>query len=314
MRTYPAYRDSGVEWLGQVPEAWEVMRAGYRYEVQLGRMLNEERANGECQRPYLRVADVQWGSINTQDLPMMHFPPEAQGRYRLEKGDLLVNEGGSYVGRSAIWRGELAECYYQKALHRLRPRNPLCDSSEFFLYVMEMATRLNVFIAGGNQTTIDHLTAEQLRAHRFAFPPLPEQRAIAAFLERETAKIDELVGEQRRLIALLAEKRQAVINHAVTRGLNPDAKLKPSGIDWLGDAPDGWEVVPLKYLVSFNSGGTPSTDRPDYWEGDLPWASAKDLKREFLDDTLLHITQTAVAEGAATLEPEGSVLVCWSGE
>ena len=175
-------KPSGVEWLGEVPAHWEVAPVSYRYEVQLGRMLNEERSIGENLRPYLRVFDVQWERINIDDLPVMDFPPEARQRYRLEPGDLLVNEGGSYVGRSAIWRGELEECYYQKALHRLRSRDQHRDAAEFLLFVMEAATTLGVFVAGGNQTTIDHLTAEQLRRQRFPFPPYAEQVAIAAYI------------------------------------------------------------------------------------------------------------------------------------
>ena len=128
----------------------------------------------------------------------------------------MVNEGGSYVGRSAIWRGELDECYYQKALHRLRPRSAERDTADFFLFVMEFATRLGVFVASGNQTTIDHLTAEQLRRHRFPFPPIEEQWAIADFLERETAKLQELTEAAETAITLLQERRSALISAATT--------------------------------------------------------------------------------------------------
>jgi type I restriction enzyme S subunit len=209
-------KDSGVEWLGQVPEHWSVVPTGHRYEVQLGRMLNEGRARGEDLRCYLRVADVQWGRINTEDLPLMNFPPEVRKRYRLRPGDLLINEGGSYVGRSAIWRGELSECYYQKALHRLRPRNDRADITDFFYFVMEQATQIGVFIAGGNQTTIDHLTAEQLRRNRFAFPPREEQVAIAEFLTEQTAKIENLIFEVEAAIGHLLERRSTLISAAVT--------------------------------------------------------------------------------------------------
>ena len=209
-------KDTGIEWLGQVPEHWEVVPCGYRYEVQLGQMLNEERAQGEHLRPYLRVFDVQWGRINIDDLPTMNFPPSAQQRYRLAAGDLLVNEGGSYVGRSAIWRGQVEECYYQKALHRVRPRNRHRDTSEYLLWVMELATKLGVFVAGGNQTTIDHLTAEQLRSRRFPFPSPPEQTAIAEFLVRETIKLEQLERNAELSIGLLLERRSALISAAVT--------------------------------------------------------------------------------------------------
>ncbi len=209
-------KDSGVEWLGEVPAHWSVAPTSYRYEIQLGRMLNEQRAQGEHLKPYLRVFDVQWNSINTLDLPLMDFPPEAQRSYRLKSGDLLVNEGGSYVGRSAIWRGELDECYYQKALHRLRARDVKTDTAEFFLYVMEMATQRGVFVAGGNQTTIDHLTAEQLRQYRFTFPPLKEQLQIAEYISKEVAKISNTTSEAEVLINFLKERRSALISAAVT--------------------------------------------------------------------------------------------------
>lgn len=216
LNPFARLKPSGVDWLGDIPEGWEVVPTGYRYEVQLGRMLNEQRASGENMRPYLRVLDVQWGQINTDDLPMMDFPPDAQDRYRLMTGDLLVNEGGSYVGRSAIWRGDVDECYYQKALHRLRPRDPARDTAEFFYFVMEMATRRSVFVAGGNQTTIDHLTAEQLRAHRFAFPPFVEQIAIAEHLSDVLPEIDALTEAATSAITLLQERRAALISAAVT--------------------------------------------------------------------------------------------------
>jgi type I restriction enzyme, S subunit len=156
----------------------------------------------------------------------MDFPPEAQSRYRLQPGDLMVNEGGSYVGRSAIWRGEIEECYYQKALHRLRSLDRSSDTAEFLLYVMEMATKLEVFVAGGNQTTIDHLTAEQLREYRFVFPPHDEQLEIARELAGQLTDLDALLREAEAGITLLQERRSALISAAVTgkidvRGLVP---------------------------------------------------------------------------------------------
>jgi type I restriction enzyme, S subunit len=111
-------KNSRIDWLGEVPAHWTVAPVNSRYEVQLGQMLNDERSRGDHLRPYLRVYDVQWNAINVENLPVMNFPRDARERYRLRPGDLIVNEGGSYVGRSAIWRGELTECYYQKALHR----------------------------------------------------------------------------------------------------------------------------------------------------------------------------------------------------
>lgn len=209
-------KDSGLDWLGDVPSHWSVEKVGRRYDVQLGRMLNQDRSQGDHLRPYLRVLDVQWDSINVSDLPLMDFPPIAQVRYRLRPGDLLVNEGGSYVGRSAIWRGELDECYYQKALHRLRPLHSEKDTAEFLLFVMEMATQRGVFVAEGNQTTIDHLTAEQFRATTLAFPPLSEQIDIAAKLRSQLNDFRQLKATADTAISLLLERRATLISAAVT--------------------------------------------------------------------------------------------------
>jgi type I restriction enzyme S subunit len=250
---YAKYKDSGVEWLGQVPENWVVAPVNSRYSVQLGKMLDSARITGDHLRPYLRVFDVQWGSISTDELPLMDFDDESRAKFRLVPGDLLINEGGSYPGRSAIWDGQIEECYYQKALHRLRPRRPEADSSRFFYYVMHWASNFGVFVAGGNESTIEHLPAERLRRYRFAFPPIDEQFSIAYFLEREITKLNRLIDEQRRLIELLKEKRQAVISHAVTKGLNPHAPMKPSGIDWLGKVPAHWEVKTVRHACQIDN-------------------------------------------------------------
>ena len=211
-----AMKDSGVEWLGEIPASWVVAPIGFRYDVQLGKMLDSSKITGLHLRPYLRVFDVQWGAINTTDLPEMDFDAESRVKFRLEVGDLLVNEGGSYPGRSALWQGGINECYYQKALHRLRALRPREDSSQFLYFLMYWAANQGVFVAGGNETTIEHLPAEKLRRYRFAFPPHDEQRAIVARLERETARIDALIARVGDAIACLHELRTALVTAAVT--------------------------------------------------------------------------------------------------
>jgi type I restriction enzyme S subunit len=209
-------KPSGIEWLGDVPEHWEVAPVSSRYSVQLGKMLDSDKITGEHLRPYLRVFDVQWGEINTDELPLMDFDEDARTKFRLLPGDLLVNEGGSYPGRSAIWSGKIDECYYQKALHRLRQIGKERDTTRFLYYVMSWAANQGVFVAGGNETTIEHLPAEKLRRYRFTFPPMKEQLAIADFLDSELTKLDALTAETQKAINLLQERRTALISAAVT--------------------------------------------------------------------------------------------------
>jgi type I restriction enzyme S subunit len=205
-KPYPAYKDSGIEWLGKIPAHWTVAPLYGRYDTALRKMLDASRISGEHLRPYLRNVDVQWDRINLRDLPEMDFHTADRLRYRLRSGDLLVCEGGE-VGRTAVWTGALQECYYQKALHRLRPYTD-SDIPRFFYYVMYASSEAGRFTAGTNPNTIDHLTAVQLSRYRFAFPPSNEQANIADFLDRETTKIDAMVAKKERLIELLREKRR----------------------------------------------------------------------------------------------------------
>jgi type I restriction enzyme S subunit len=146
-----------------------------------------------------------------------------------------------------------AECFYQKAIHRVRPRLGQ-ESPRFFSYLMYSLAKRGVFAAGGNPNTIDHLTGVQLRHYRLPFAPPVEQRAIAAVLDRETARIDALVAKKERLIDLLQEKRTALITRAVTKGLDPTVPMKDSGVEWLGEIPAHWEVKPLRWAISVRSG------------------------------------------------------------
>ncbi len=207
-------KDSGIEWLGEMPAHWDVAPVYARYEVALGKMLDAKRATGGSPGRYLRNIDVQWDAVNIDDLPEMDFPPPERDRYRLRPGDLLVCEGGE-VGRTAKWAGALEECFYQKALHRVRPRFE-SETPRFFYFLMYALAKRGVLNAGGNPNTIDHLTAIQLRHYRVPFPPRLEQSAICDHLDRETAKIDALAAKVRAAINHLKEYRTALISAAVT--------------------------------------------------------------------------------------------------
>lgn len=269
-RPYPEYKDTGIAWLAEIPVHWEIAPLYARYDVALGKMLDAKRITGRSLGRYLRNIDVQWDAVNVQGLPEMDFAGSERERYLLRAGDLLVCEGGE-SGRTAIWRGELDECFYQKAIHRVRPRSA-SDLPRFFYFLMYALAKRGVFSAASNPTTIDHLTAVQLRHYRMSFPTTGEQRAIAGFLDRETARIDALVARKECLIGLLQEKRAALITRAVTRGLDPNVPMKDSGVEWLGEIPAHWEVKPLKWAVKFQRGhDLPSEERG---EGDVPVVSS----------------------------------------
>ncbi|MBI4537383.1 MAG: restriction endonuclease subunit S [candidate division NC10 bacterium] len=211
-------KPSGVGWLGEVPEHWDVAALRHRYSQCLGKMLDSKRITGSHALPYLRNTDVQWDRINVDDLPAMDIPPAEYGRYTVQRGDLLVCEGGE-VGRCALWSGELAVCGFQKALHRLRPRNVGQDVPRFMYYVLRAAAKGNAF-NDGHLSTIAHLTGDKLRAHRFPFPPMAEQHLLVSFLDAALKQIDQAAFTALREIALLREYRTRLIADVVTGKLD----------------------------------------------------------------------------------------------
>jgi type I restriction enzyme S subunit len=241
LKPYTAMKDSGVPWLGGVPKHWAIVALRHRYTQCLGKMLDSKRIRGEHSVSYLRNVDVQWDQINTVDLPVMDIAPAEYGRYLVQPGDLLVCEGGE-VGRAAVWKGSLALCGYQKALHRLRPISPELDNPRFLMFVMMAASAAGAFY-DGHESTIAHLTGDKLRMHRFPFPDRIEQATIVRIIDHADRLIRRYIAARRKLIKSFEQQKQAVIQQAASRGLDPNVRLKPSGIGWLGDVPEHWEVV-----------------------------------------------------------------------
>ena len=259
---YPKYKPSGVEWLGDVPTHWALKAVRQGFGIQLGKMLQPySRSPQDSEVPYFKAQHVQWETVSTEDLPSMWSSPSEEAQYEISTGDLLVCEGGE-VGRAGIVQNPPPKAIIQNALHRVRPVG--ANDTRFLMYVLEHASSQSYIDILCNRSTIAHFTAEKFGNLKIPFPSPLEQCAIAAFLDRETKKIDTLVAKKRTLIERLKEERTALITHTVTRGLPPEAaraaglepypKLKSSGVEWLGEVPEHWEVISLKWLATTSSG------------------------------------------------------------
>jgi type I restriction enzyme S subunit len=245
-KPYPTYKDSGVEWLEEIPTHWKIAPLKREFEVQLGKMLqNEPSTSGDTLEPYLRAANITWQGVDLSDIKEMWFSPGEKQKYTLKIGDLLVSEGGD-VGRSALWRGELPYCYIQNAINRARSNG--LSTTLFLFYWMYTLKEHGYIDMLCNKATISHFTAEKVQEVPVMFPPPSEQHAIASFLDREITHIDILIAKKERLIELLTEKRSALISHVVTKGLNPTVPMKDSGVEWIGEIPAHWEVKRLKHI------------------------------------------------------------------
>ena len=316
-KPYPKYKASGVEWLGDVPETWTVSRLKWSIKQSKGGVWGNEPAGDENDLICIRVADFNRDQlkVDTSNLTIRQISISEQNGRRLEIGDLLLEKSGGGENQPVgcvIQNDQSFPAVCSNFITRLTPSET--GFSNYFKFVHTSLYSLRLTTRSINQTSgIQNLDTDRYLSELVGYPSAEEQSAIATFLDRETAKIDSMIAKQEKLIDLLKEKRQAVISHAVTKGLDPTAPMKPSGVEWLGDVPEHWELAPIKHLALMASGGTPSKDRPEFWNGPHPWASAKDLKVEVLHDTEDHITDEAIEEGGSTLVPSDSVLIVVRG-
>lgn len=264
-KAYPEYKDSGVEWLGEIPTHWICTQVKYGYDITLGKMLQKNKSSSKDElKPYLKAQNIQPTGIDLSVVDNMWFSPDEKSKLLLKNNDVLISEGGD-VGRSALWQGQLDECYIQNAINRARAIN---GNSPYFLnYWMIYLKSADFINTLCNKATIAHYTAEKVETSPLLLPDSDEQLHISLFLAHETAKIDKLIEKQQQLIELLKEKRQTVISHAVTKGLNPDVPMKDSGVEWLGEVPEHWKLIKFSHCVSIRSGQVDPRKFPycDYW-------------------------------------------------
>lgn len=309
---YPAYKDSGVEWLGVVPDHWAVTLLKRGYEVVLGKMLQPEaRRDDDEFLPYLRAANIQLSGVDTVDVKRMWFGAEEKKSLLLRRGDLLVSEGGD-VGRSAIWDFDEEECYFQNSINRIRS---IGGNNTRFLYFWMVAIKKNGYVdVLCNKSTIAHFTAEKVAAVPLPIPTKSEQAQIARFLDHETARIDALIKEQKRLIGLLKEKRQAVISQAVIKGLDPTVPMKDSGVEWLGEVPAHWEVNALNKLTVKITNGYVGPTRDILVESGVPYVQATHIKRGIVNfDDAYFVTPEWSVKMRKSILQEGDVLIVQTG-
>lgn len=232
---YPAYKDSGVAWLGEVPAEWAVKRIGYFFN---------ERREKVSDKDYPALSVTKHGIVPQLDTAAKS--DDGDNRKRVAKGDFVINSRSDRKGSAGA--SDL-DGSVSLICTVMRPQEAV--HTPFIHHLLRSVPFQEEFYRNGKGIVADLWSTNysEMRNILLGMPPLPDQTRIAAFLDRETAKIDGLVAEQQRLIDLLKEKRQAVISHAVTKGLNPAAPMKPSGIEWLGNVPAHWTVTRVRYAA-----------------------------------------------------------------
>jgi type I restriction enzyme S subunit len=246
-RPYPSTKDSGIEWLGEVPEHWDVV--GFRRVVDIaGGQVDPENEQYSSMN-LIAPNHIESGTGRLLGMETAAEQSAESGKYLCKAGDVIYSKIRPALRKACI---APEDCLCSADMYPLSGRQNLSNRYLFWTILSEEFSAYTILES--DRVAMPKVNRESLNALPLLVPPLAEQQAIAAFLDRETAKIDGLVAEQERLIALLTEKRQAVISHAVTRGLDPSVPLKDSGVEWLGQVPEHWVVAKFGRIAFMQEG------------------------------------------------------------
>lgn len=244
MKRYKEYKDSGVKWIGEIPGHTRIVFLKRIANITLGKMLaSQPKSENDSLESYLCAKDIHFTGIDYSDLKQMYFSEEEKRNLKINKGDLLVVEGGAGAGGAYV-ATESRCCYIQNSVLKVRPNNS-CNS-QFLWYNLFNLIKQGYVDYVCNKATIPHFTKEKLGSTPIVLFPLSEQQAIVSYLDSKVSKIDEYISAAEKKIAALEELKQSLIAEAVTRGINPNVPMKESGVKWIGRVPEHWKIVAIK--------------------------------------------------------------------
>lgn len=314
-KPYPAYRDSGVEWIGEIPDHWNIKplqsfaQKGYKTFT-----------DGDwIETPYIRsdgIRLIQTGNIGDGEYKEQGFRYIDEATFKkfqcteVLPEDILICRLAEPVGRACLAPNLGVRMITSVDVCILKASPDV--NSKFLVFLLSNRNYLDFMSAICRGGTRDRVSRSMLSKIRLQFPPQNEQIAISLFLEKEKKKIDALIEKKERLIELLQEKRSALITHAVTKGLDPTVPMKDSGVEWIGEIPKHWDIKRNKRLFIVVNGSTPKSGEADYWDGDIPWVTPDDLgglSSPEIFQTRRYITKSGYESCGTTLVPKNSLVL-----
>jgi type I restriction enzyme S subunit len=284
-QTYPEYKDSGVEWLGEVPLEWSSVPIKYmalsKGSLFLdGDWIESKDISGDEIR-YITTGNVGEGIYKEQGLGFISEEKFKQlDCTEVYESDILISRLNNPIGRACIVPD--LESRIVTSVDNVIFRPDTKYDKKFIVYLFSSADYFKHTSNLARGATMQRISRGLLGNIRIVIPSVIEQQQIASFLDHETAKIDTLIEKQQQLIKLLKEKRQAVISHAVTKGLNPNAPMRDSGVEWLGEVPEHWDFVPIKHIVEIPVTDGPH-ETPNFIDEGVPFISAEAVSAGKID-------------------------------
>jgi type I restriction enzyme S subunit len=318
MNRYEKFKPAGIEWLGEIPVQWDAIRLKFLLERNDGGIWGDDYDGiEENATKVFRSTEINVdGSWNLNEEPALRLlSAQEKTNALLKEGDLLVTKSSGsqlHIGKTALVTKDIEElqCCFSNFTQRLRPKNKK-GAQYLHIFLNSQLSRNQYNYLSNSTTGLANLSAGLL-ADVIIPTPLPEeQTAIAKYLDDKTAQIDTLIANKQRLIELLKEERTAIINQAVTKGINPKVKLKPNGIEWLGDIPEHWEVKKLKYVAEVKYGlGQPPRQKAD----GLPLIRATNVERgKIVAKDLIYVDPDDIPYDRDPVLKENDIIVVRSG-
>ena len=307
LKPYPAMKDSGVAWLGEVPEHWKVWRG-----KNLFRCIDIRSETGKEE---LLTVSSEHGVVPRRTAAVTMFKAESYAGHKLcWPDDLIINSLWAWARGLGVSRyhGIVSTAYGV-----YRPRTG-ADVDPQFVHDLVRSTPFHWELrvrSKGVWTSRLQLTDESFVGAPFPLPPRWEQAAIVRFLDHMDRRIRRYIRAKQKLVKLLEEQKQAIIHRAVTRGLDSNVRLKPSGVEWLGDVPAHWEVWQIGHFAAVGNGSTPSRGNAAFWAGGTyPWLNSSSVNAGTITQADQCVTEMALRECHLPRVPGGSVLVAITGQ
>ncbi|EAJ5697652.1 restriction endonuclease subunit S [Campylobacter lari] len=281
------FKDSGIEWLGEIPEHWEVVKINKIVTFVNGYAFENFDLNPTFEIPVIRIGDIQKEKI-LYDNCLKTKEKEKLKQFLISNNDILIALSGATTGKIAFCDTD-NKAYINQRVAIVRSKLKLV---KYYFLTRGFSLLIELACNGSAQPNI---STKEIGEFKTPLPPLKEQEQIANFLDEKCEKIKNFIEKKEKLISLLKEQKQALINETITKGLDKNVNFKDSGIEWLGEIPQHWGVVRLGLILKTGSGTTPDSGNDKYYkEGKIAWINSGDLNDGFLKDSKRKITQDAL--------------------
>jgi type I restriction enzyme S subunit len=310
-----AMKDSGIKWIGEIPEEWEVKKLKYLGDLN-SNGVDKKIVDGETLYKsvhYMNVYNNSLKEINNSDDYLIISTNDLKAKScTLEKGDVLFtnsSETPEDMGHSTVVYEKLYNTLFGYHLMRFRPKIELYLKFEKYLFGSYYMRKWFEFRSVG--MTRYGISYSEFAEALIILPILSEQQSIADYLDRKCELIDNTIEKQKSVIEKLKLFKQSIITEVVTKGLDPTVKMKTSGIEWIGDIPETWEVSAVKYKFNVFNGSTPKSENGDYWDGNIVWITPAEMSEDIVEiiDSKRKITKEGLQSCGTTLVPPKSIIV-----